>query len=405
MRSTIRWITFWLASAGFGFSPPATAQSWEQLKAELRDHPSILDLDYRATANLERAVAARALPDPMVSLGVNNLPFADPSFSEYLPTNKAITVRQEIPNSSRRQASAAEQKARAAQMNMVRDSQLAKLEGELAALLHAKERIARQMELAHAREEKYDELFDVVTAEIDAGRPIVFRLAEIEAERAEVARTIVELIRDEQETDARLIELVGRVPATPAPRIDLADPSPDTADFHAVRIAAAGIDVATYAVEGAEAAWDPNWGFQLTYQQRESGANFDGADWVSAGVTFSVPLWASSSQQPRLRAAQAQHSSAEMNHQAVVRSARAQFDAGRAALQAANESIKVLNNKTLAVEDEIQSQLSLYESGAGDYAPIIYGQLAALKLQGEIAVEQARAAATAARLNAMVVEP
>lgn len=398
-------MTLCLAAACLSFSQNASAQSWGDLKESLRDHPSIMELDFRADANRELSVAAQSLPDPIFSLGINNFPIADRSFSAYLPTNKAITVRQEIPNSARREASGGERRARAGQLEMVRDARLAQLEGELAALLHSRERIARQRELATARDEKYDALIDVVTSEIDAGRPMVFRLAEIEAESAEVARTIVELLREERDIDAKLMDLVGHVPSTPAPEADIANPSPQANEFHAVRIALAGIDVASYAVEGAEAAWGPNWGLQLTYQQRESGATFDGDDWVSAGVTFSVPLWAARSQKPRLRAAQAEHRSAEMNHQAVARNAQARFESDKAMLQAAMESIEVLKRKILAVEDEIESQLSLYESGSGDYAPIIYGQIAVLRLRAEIAIEESRAATAIARLNAMVVKP
>ena len=395
----------WMVAAWVSFNPLSAAQSWGDLTDALRNHPSVLDLNYQAIAHLESSIAEEALPDPTISLGINNLPFADPSFSEYLPTNKAVTVRQEIPNGSKREASARELRARAAQLQMVRDAKLARLTGELASLLHSRERIDRQVQLANAREEKYKELLDVVSGEIDAGRPLVFRLAEIEAERAEVVRTIVELRREKQEIDARLSELVGQVPTTPPPDIDLAHPSPDSTDFYAVRIASAGIDVANFAVEGAEAAWGPNWGFQLTYQQRESGANFDGDDWVSAGVTFSVPLWARRSQKPRLRAAQAVQSAAEMNHQAISRTMHARFETEKAILRAAKDSVDVLRSKILAVKEEIEAQLSLYESGSGDYAPIIYGQLAVLKLQAEIAAEEARSASAAARLNAMVVEP
>jgi outer membrane protein TolC len=405
MQSKSRWMTLCLAAACLCLSPFASSQSWDDLKDSLKDHPSIQELDFRADANRELSVAAQSLPDPVFSLGINNFPIADRSFSEYLPTNKAITVRQEIPNGARREASGRERSARATQLEMVRDARLAQLEGELAALLYSKDRIARQMELAHARAEKYDELLDVVASEIDAGRAIVFRLAEIEAESAEVARTIVELLREEREINAELMDLVGYIPATPSPQIDLANRSPEATEFHAVRIASAGIDVANHAVKGAEAAWGPNWGLQLSYQQRESGATFDGDDWVSAGVTFSVPLWAARSQKPRLRAAQAERSSAEMNHRAVKRNTQARFESEKAVLQAANESIEVLRRKILAVEDEIESQLSLYESGSGDYAPIIYGQLAVLKLQAEIAIEESRAATAIARLNAMVVQP
>ena len=83
--------------------------------------------------------------------------------------------------------------------------------------------------------------------------------------------------------------------------------SPDA--FHAVRVAEAEIAVADAGVDRAQAAWKPDWGLSVTWQQRDSGGRdvrFPGDDWVSAAVTFSVPLWGNRSQAPALRAARAQ---------------------------------------------------------------------------------------------------
>ncbi len=391
------------AALAFGSQGAAMAQSFHDLEVRLADHPSLTALSYQAYASRQRGLAATALPDPVVSLGINNFPIFDPSFSDFLPTNKAVGVRQEFPNLAGRNARSGEARAMAEQTDRVRAAQLAALRGELIALLHEKGRIARQREFAEARNAKYDELTDVVEAEIDAGRPAVFRLAEIEAERAGVSRVIVDLDRQQAEIDARLIDLVGLVPETPAPIAAPVDWSGDALDFHAVRVADAGIRVADYLVDGAKADWRPNWGAQLTYQQRESGANFAGDDWVSGMVTFSVPLWAERSQKPRLRAAKSDRASAEMRYQAAARSAAARYAAEAAAWHSARDNITVLHRNITAVEDEISSQLTLYESGVGDYAPIIDGEIAILKLHAEIEAEKAREAAAISRMNALLV--
>ena len=383
----------------------ASAQSFEELEARLADHPSLAALTYQADASRERGTAATALPDPVVSIGINNFPIFDPSFSDFLPTNKAVGVRQEFPNRAGREARAGESRALAERTDRIRDAQLATLRGELIALLHDKRRIERQRDLAGQRNNKYDELNGVVEAEIDAGRPAVFRLAEIEAERTGVARVLVDLDRQEAEINARLIDLVGLIPATAAPPVAPIDWSGDAMAFQAVRVADAGIAAADYSVDSAKAAWRPNWGAQLTYQQRESGANFAGDDWVSGMVTFTVPLWAERSQEPRLRAARSDRASAEMRYQAAARSAAARYAAEAAAWRAAEDSIAVLLRNMVAVEDEIASQLTIYESGVGDYAPIIDGELAILKLRADIAAEEARRAAAISRMNALLVKP
>ncbi len=391
------------AMSGAAQAQTSDALDFEDLETRLADHPSLAALTYQADASRELGVAATALPDPVVSVGINNFPIFDPSFSEFLPTNKAVGIRQEFPNRAGREARSGEARAMAEQTERIRDAQLATLRGELIALLYEKQRIDRQRVLAGQRNDKYDELTAVVETEIDAGRPAVFRLAEIEAERAGVARELVDLDRQESQINARLIDLVGLVPATPAPPVAPIDWSGDAMAFHAVRVADAGIRVADYSVDGAEAAWRPNWGAQLTYQQRESGANFAGDDWVSGMVTFTVPLWAERSQEPRLRAAKADRASAQMRYQAAARSAAARSAAEAATWRAAEDGIAVLRRNIAAVEDEIAAQLTTYESGAGTYAPVIDGEIAILKLRADIAAEEARRAASIARMNALLV--
>ncbi|MBR9835065.1 MAG: TolC family protein [Alphaproteobacteria bacterium] len=401
-------IKTWLVSALFVCGLPghtALAQSFDKLEARLADHPSLTALTYQAEASRERGIAATALPDPMVTLGINNFPIFDPSFSSYLPTNKAVGVRQDFPNRAGREARAGEARAMAERTRRIRDAQLATLRGELIALLHETQRIELQRNIAHQRNEKYDELTGVIEAEIDAGRPAVFRLAEIEAERAGVSRLLVDLDRQQTEIHARLIDLVGLVPTIPAPPVAPLDWSGDAMDFQAVQVADADIRVSDFSVDGAKAAWRSNWGAQLTYQQRESGANFAGDDWVSGMVTFSVPLWADRSQEPRLRAAKADRASAEMRYQAATRSAAARYAAEAAAWRATEDNIAILERNIAAVEDEITAQLTVYESGVGSYAPIIDGELAILKLNADIAAENARWAASVARMNALLVTP
>ena len=277
------------------------------------------------------------------------------------------------------------------------------MRAELIALLADKRRLARQRTLAEAQNAKYDELVDIVEAEIDAGRPAVYRLAEIESERAEVSRTLVDLDQQEAETDALLIELVGLVPSTSAPPLTEKDWSGTALEFHTVRVADAAVRVTDYGIDEARAAWKPEWGAQLTYQQRDEGAMFAGDDWVSGMVTFTVPLWAERKQAPNLRAAKAERAGAEQRYQAAARNAAAQYASRDAIIRAADASIDVLQVKIAAVEDEVEAQLITYESGVGGYAPIIDGEIAILKLRAEIEAETARKAAAIARLNALLV--
>ena len=387
-------------------APPAFGQNFEELEARIRDHPSLAAIRFQSEALRENAVAVAAWPDPVVSLGVNNFPLFDPSFRTFLPTNKTIGVRQGIPNRSERDAKSERSRRGAAQSDAMEALRFAQLRAELIIALVEKRRISDQVSLMREQDALYAELFRIVQSEIAAGRPALFRLAEVDLKRAEVARSLAELEGEIAGVNARLVDLVGEAgdasppPLEPAPWTGAADA------FHAVRVAQAETSVSDAEVARAQAAWGPDWGLQLTYQQRNRGATetpFAGDDWVSAAVTFTVPLWSRRSQAPALRAAKAQRESAHSRSVAAARAAQARFSALTAMSQASEAAIAALEDKIGAIREQVDAQRTRYESGVGDYSPVIDGELAELVIRARISYEQARRDRAVAQLNALVV--
>lgn len=391
------------------------AQSLKELERLLLQHPELQAMTFSAASSRERSETAKALPDPMVSLGVNNFPIFDPSFSEFLPTNKAIGLEQRFPSRAARRARAAIGQAEANQIDEKRKQLFAAMRAELIASLHHKTRIGVQRSLAKKRDVKYDQLIDTAESAIQGGRPSVFRLAEIEAERAEVARNLVDLDAQQAQIDARLMYLLGLIPITVLPSTyaeslsveqgTVEQGSGEQINFQASRVADATVEMRESGVDEAKAAWKPEWGAQLIYQQRESGRDFAGDDWVSMMVTFTVPFWANKKQAPGLRAAKASRAAAQASLEAVTRQATAQYASSKASHQAALQARQILQQKIDAISGEISAQRANYESGAGDYTPVLDGEIAILKLRSEIATEQARAEVALAQMNALLVTP
>ncbi len=380
------------------------AQTFEELEATLKKHPSLEALDLQSSSMQDLSIAAMALPDPVVSIGINNFPVFDPSFTTYLPTHKSLSVQQKFTPHTGRQARAKAASIQSIQLNAIRDQRLAALTAQLQISLIEKKRIQIQAAFANERDSKYTELVDVVETEIDAGRPALFRLAEIEAERADVARELVELQNQTDGINASLIELIGFIPDTPPPPQLHSEWNGDIAQFHAVRVQQTEISLKDAGIEEAKSEWKPEWGAQLTYQQRESGANFNGDDWVSGVVTFSVPIWAHKKQEPKLRAASAAHDAAQLNYRNAARVSSAQYSTLSANKRAAQKHIDILQQKSQAIQNKIEAQMTIYESGTGDYAPIIDGEIAILKLRSEIAAQSARIDISTAQLNALTVQ-
>ncbi len=388
----------------------AFAQSFQDLEQRLSAHPSLHALSQAADASRERGQAALALPDPVVSLGVNNFPIFDPSFNTFLPTHKAIGVRQDVPNSAERRARAQGALASAEESEALRAARYAGLRGELILLLHQNHHLERRNALLDEQAAKYAELKTVLEAEIGSADTALSRLAEVDVALARLGRERADISAQLARIKARLRDLVGDAPLSavaPPPTAPVIW-SGNARQFHAVRVADAAIGNADARIDEAKAAWRPDWSLDVTYQQREAGrggaySNFEGDDWVSAQVRFSVPLWAERSQAPRLRGAQLDHSAAKSRRMAAALQARSEYEIFDAARLRSLATTEALNRQVAALEDKARNLLTTYESGSGSYAPIIDSEIAILKLRAEIISERALEAEATARMNALLV--
>ena len=377
------------------------AQGFDELEARLGEHPALAAMQHDSAGLRDQATAAEALPDPILSFGILNFPLLDPSFSRYLPTSKAVGVRQMIPHRAARDAGAARANQSAVHNDAAIEQRFAELRADLIVALIDQERVATQRVLLADRDSKYDELAQIVETEINAGRPVLYRLAEIDVDRADIARVLADLDAEASQIHARLTDLVDGAADTPPPPLARRAWSGQADAFHAVRVAQAKVAVAETGIDQAEAAWKPDWGVQLTYQQRDH----PGDDWVSATATFTVPFWADRSQAPALRAAEAHREAARSRFVAAARRASTRYRSLDATRAAAAASIAILEQKIDAIRDQIAAQLITYESGIGDYSPILAGEIAVLRLEGQIADEQARRDRATARMNALLIRP
>ncbi|WP_156811884.1 TolC family protein [Robiginitomaculum antarcticum] len=388
----------------------ARPMRFSEVEANLRQHPSLDALNLSADAYRHRAEAALGLPDPVISLQINNVPFINPSFSEYLPSNKAIGVRQAFPSRSGRKANSLLSLRNAAQHELKREQQFARLRGDLLMLLIEERSIDGQRDYALARQTKYDELADIIDIEINAGRPIVFRLAQVDVERTEVSRTLARLDGQESEIEAAFVNLLGFIPQTDLPDLSKTVWTGQALRFYGVRVADAQVAIADAEVQRAKADYKPDWGANLTYQQRESSqglprSNFDGDDWVSGGISFTIPLWARDRQDPNLRAAKIDKNASLARRMAIARRFQSEWSRYDAKRETAVQNISILKQKISAIEAQTASELISYEAGMGDYSPILDGEIAVLMLRAEIVKEEATRDQMVVAMNSLLVTP
>jgi len=381
--------------------------SFLELEMKLREHPAIEAYAFSAKADRFRAEGAMGLPDPTVSMGLSNFPILSPSVTEYLPTHKYIGFSQRLPNKAKRKANSLTSLRRADSRDLQGDMRFAELRSQLLGLLIERDSIDSLRDIMRQRDMKYQELYDITEIEMSSGRTSLVRLTEVETRRIDIQQTLSDLAAQEADLSAQFIDLVGVVPKTERPDILLKPWNGQALSFYSVKVADAFVSIQDAAVQKAEVDFKPDLGINFTYQQRESGqgaprSNFDGDDWVTGGVTLTVPIWQDKRQKPLLKGAKLDRSAAQALRMATARKALSDWKRYEAQRKSAVSTLDILNSKVISIERQIASHLNAYESGSGDYTPILEGELAILTLQEKIIGQKTRRDTATLKMNSLI---
>ncbi len=381
------------------------APALADLSARLDEHPALAALAVEAEARRLEGHSRLGLPNPSIALGVNNVPVNDPfQFDEYLPSSKSVTVTQALPSRGLRQARTAADEARASialtMMGMRRDQLEAALHVSLREIDAAdtiEQLVARQLAV-------YDDLAEVLESAAATGESRFAALADIDAERAAADTTAADAARMAAQARSRLESLVGAVDT--APRLETIEPpmSDEPLRFHAVALAEAQARAAEAGVEIRERDFDLGYEVSVSYFQRESGAMFEGDDWVSARVGVSIPLWSRWNQQPALEAARRDADAAALRTADARRNALDEYRAATAAFASALRSRSALEGRIEALQALAAAAQREYETGYGDLRPVLEARASALEVEIRMLQQELEADRAAARMNAITLD-
>ena len=386
-------------------SGSAFASSFEEYVQRLGEHPQVESILAESEASKAQAQGELGLPDPMVMIGVDNVPISDPAFDRFLPTSKVIGFSQAIPNPALRGAKSEKLEQMSEKQKLMADYTNARLRFMLISKLAEYESVKTQKKLIKTQLGYYHELEDTFKGQIESGRAVYQRFSEVDVERAEAERKLNDLEAQQTAIEAEFVRLVGEVPQIEMPQIaaDTAwDKNPN--DLYAVLIAAEDIDIAKKDVGIADAAFLPNFGVNAIYKQREDGENgsFAGDDWFSVQAQVSIPLWASSNQKPKLKAAKDRQRSAMFAYDDVSRMWVKQMTTVESARDAAAKNVAVLQDKDHAMKGKIDAAQRNYEAGTEDLDRVLLAKIDRLNIQAQLAQVKVAHIAKAAEFNSNI---
>ena len=277
------------------------------------------------------ARAAGALPDPRLNVGVEGFPVSGPNAGHPSRddfSDVRVGLMQEVPNRARRQAAVAGATAAISHAEAARLVELRKVRVVTALawidVAYAERRLAAVDQVLTSLRP----LWEAQPAAVAAGRqrpgqalsPIQTRAAledQRSAQIADLARARAELTRWTGETAPAVVGAPPDFNIDPAELRAAQETNPTLLVY---RSAASRADAE---VNAARAAARRDWGWEIAYQRRDPRFG----DMLSAGVTMSLPLFASTRQEPLLAARRADASRVQADREDARRALAAQLDA------------------------------------------------------------------------------
>ncbi|MDI7776539.1 TolC family protein [Asticcacaulis sp. EMRT-3] len=351
------------------------------LKLAEQSAPSLAASNAAVAAARSSAISAGRLPDPKIRAGIQNFPISGPpagSFSAASMTMTSIGIMQEVPNSDKR--AAARTQARAgigvalAGQNVEKRDVLVNTALAWIDLYYAHRELESLDELTPA----IDRIRTSAPAQLAAGslRPaqtldadqLAANLADMRADLiAKVAAARSDLVRWTGDTAP---EIQGEPPAyavDPGQLRAVLDTNPKLKAFSAMS------QQADADVSMAKAGKRSDWGWDVAYQHRDPRWG----DMVSTGVTFSLPLFQKTRQDPAIEAKLEMAEKVRFEQDAAYRQLQAALEADLADYAMHRDRLLRARMTLLPLaQKRIDLETASYSAGTASLNDVLQAQLA-----------------------------
>ncbi|MBI0476961.1 transporter [Sphingomonas sp. MA1305] len=381
----------------------ASPLTYEQaLREAAANAPGVAAVRAGISAAEADARAAGSLPDPRLSIGVDNYPVSGPpafSLSQDNMTMGRVGIQQDVPNLAKRHAAQAQARAAVATAGA---SQAARLRQIRLGAGQA------WIDLAYA--ERRLTALDTIVRSLRA-LPTAARTA-VASGTARPAQTLVvdQAIAALEDRRDELVAAVTRARAmlarwtgVPAPEVAGDVPTLDLApdrlraalEQHPDMISAeAGVRRAQADVDAARAEKRPDWAFEVAYQRRDPRYG----DMVSAGVSMTLPLFTRSRQNSRIAARQSAAEQAGAEREDARRTLGAELEAALADHQMHHSQWQRARQILLSLARErAELETASYAAGRASLTDVIEAktsladaELTALDREAQVATDAVR---------------
>jgi outer membrane protein TolC len=410
--------------------------SMEQAVAFAQQNDPWLDGSrHREQAIAAQSVAAGTLPDPVVSIGLANMPTDTFEFDQEAMTQFRVGISQQLPRGDSLALRRTQLATLGKQYPYQRVDRLARVRATVSTLWLDIYKAQRSINLIEENRSLFDQLVDVAKASYAAAagktRQQDLIRAQLEVTRLEDRLTSLRVARDSG--IARLGEWLGGeftsrgssdvktgelAVSADLPGIELrpvewnldAAANGEQVVAHllghpAIAALDQRIEASRTGIDLAKQKYKPQWGLSASYAYRDDDPmGDDRADFFSVGVTFDLPMFTASRQDKEVTSAVSQKEAIKAEKTLLLRKMVADFDRGRVRLQRLRERDQLYRDRLLAqMMEQAEASLTAYTNDSGEFSEVVRARIAELNAVLEsvdISVEMLK---TTAALNYLLV--
>lgn len=403
----------WTSTAVAQQRAPLTIAAAEDLA--LAAEPGERALRARATALEERAAVAGELPDPTLRVGLNNFPVESGGFSTEGMTSVMVGLRQAFPAGHSRAIGSR-------QFNMLATEMAGKADARGRNVLTAVRNAwldryywERAGELITESRPFFDDLATITRSLYAVGRKSQQDVLRAELELSRLDDRLIEVKRRESAALAALGEWIGQDAMRPlAKNLPGWNQVPDAGDLQqkllnhpALRAANAQVDARGAGVELAEQRAKPPWAFDLGYSYREGSlpSGQPRSDFITFGVTVSLPFFRKTAVDGTLSAALQERSAARADRERLLREMQSRLASDYARWQELTRRLALYDADILdKAKDNAAASMLAYQSDEGDFAEVMRAYVDDLNTRIDhirLQVERAKSYAALANLGGL----
>ncbi len=348
----------------------------------------------RRVAALEAEVhAAGTWEDPMIGLGLVNVPIDSFDLSKEPMTQKLITLSQRLPWFGKLDLKSKKAALDAAKLSLKLKAEEQALLRELADNYYELGFVSVSQEINDQLIGHLNQIVDIAASRYTAGKGLQQDVLQAQVEHSRLLEERNALKRQRRVLEERINGLLNRsafAPITPPtlselPPLPLSEASlTQTALAGNPELAALQIEMELAAVEVdlARKAYYPDPDLRLSYGQRDADpAGKDRSDFVSGTIVFSLPVWAKQKQGRKKEAALSRREAARLQYQDYA----SQLPFRISALLNELDQIKAnheLYNEALVIQAQqwAESAMIAYQVGKIDFNAMISSRLRVLNM-------------------------